>query len=146
MQILQEENIFLKFYIRFDKRFLFEVIYFKSIFIAARGMLLLSRAEWFYFEGKKIRCLRDLKNYYKAILVFQKKKLLIPIWCNASFKWFISYILLPFIGYILNISSVYWIYFYMSSIQSCSFEQILTLQRHGFSYVMWKIAEAFGYD
>lgn len=70
MQILQEENIFLKFYIRFDKRFLFEVIYFKSIFIAARGMLLLSRAEWFYFEGKKIRCLRDLKNYYKAILVF----------------------------------------------------------------------------
>lgn len=53
MQILEEENIFLKFYIRFDKRFLFEVIYFKSIFIAARGMLLLSRAEWFYFEGKK---------------------------------------------------------------------------------------------
>lgn len=53
MQILQEENIFLKFYIRFDKHFLFEVIYFKGIFIAARGTLLLSRAEWFYFEGKK---------------------------------------------------------------------------------------------
>lgn len=52
MQILEEENIFLKFYILFDKRFLFEVIYFKSIFIAARGALLLSRVQWFYFERK----------------------------------------------------------------------------------------------
>lgn len=40
---------------------LIEVIYFKSIFIATRGTLLLSRVEWFYFEGKKIKCLRTLK-------------------------------------------------------------------------------------
>lgn len=59
MQILQE-YIFLKFYIRFDKRFLFEVIYFESIFIAARGMLF-QEQNGFILKGKKIRCLRTLK-------------------------------------------------------------------------------------
>lgn len=141
MHILQEEH-FPEVLYKIWQTLLIWSNLFQEYFCSSQGNALTFKSRMVLFWREKNQVPEDLKNYYKAILVFHKK-LLIHIWCNASLKWFISYTLLPFIGYILNISNVYWIYFYMSSEVAAS-KQILVLLRHGFSCVLGKIAEGFG--